>query len=163
MASAIIVDKGFPFMEGYRFFPVFPKPAWWYDCITDCTTLQPLSTIFPQFSFYQDTQAFNNTTNKMNCCSIARLLRLIAYWGPIFGYANMTRKYNFWKGTLTVCPASLFFSSRNHHYNFHAKFFRYKCRFQTYRAIFPSRNIYQVRVKTIRSRNTFSDCIIQLL
>ena len=61
----------------------------------------------------------------------------------------------FLKGYPTVCPASLFFSSRNHHYNFHAKFFRYKCRFQTYRAITLSRNIHQVKVKTIRSRKTF--------
>ena len=32
-------------------------------------------------------------------------------------------------------------------------------RFQTYKAIFLSPNIYQVRGKTIRSRNTFSDRI----
>ena len=61
----------------------------------------------------------------------------------------------FLKGYPTVCPASLFFSSRNHHNNFHAKFFRYKCRFQTYRAISFSRNIYQVKVKTTQSRKTF--------
>ena len=41
-----------------------------------------------------------------------------------------------------------FFSSHNHHKHFHAKFFRYEYRFQTYRAIFLSANIYQVRGKT---------------
>ena len=70
--------------------------------------------------------------------------------------------------TLTVCSVSLFFSSSNHHQNFHAKFFRYKCRLQTYRAISLSRNIYQVRAKPIRSRKTFfrlynSVIIIRLL
>ena len=115
MASTIIVDRGFPFMEGYRFSHVFSKHADLMARLYDCATLQPLSMIAPQFSFYQDTQAFKNKTNKMNCCSIARLLVLIAYWGTIFGYADIARKCNFLKGTLTVCPASLVFSSHNHH------------------------------------------------
>ena len=45
----------------------------------------------------------------------------------------------------------------------YAKFFRYKCRFQTYRAIFLSRTTYQVRGKTIRSRKTFNSVFVTRL
>ena len=113
MASAIIVDKGFPFMEGYRFSPVFPKHtdlmAQLYNWLCNVTAfVYHNSTVFflPINSGFQEW---------IVALYIARSLRLIAYWGPIFGYANIARKCNFWKGTLTVCPASLFFSSRNHH------------------------------------------------
>ena len=44
MTCAIIVDKGYTFIEGLRFSPNFPYSC---CCITDCATLQPLSTIAP--------------------------------------------------------------------------------------------------------------------
>ena len=77
----------------------------------------------------------------------SRLLRIIAYWGQSSQYANIAQKFNFWRCTLIVYPASLFFSSCKHRYKLYSKFFRYQYRFQTYTTIFLTLIFYEVRVK----------------
>ena len=77
--------------------------------------------------------------------------------------------FEFWKGILTVYPALLFFSIQNHHKMFHAEFFRYECRFQTYITRFQTFNIHprnpytRLRIRHascgIRFQNIWISCV----
>ena len=65
-----------------------------------------------------------------------------AYWGPNSQSTNTAGKCNFWKGTINIFPALLFFSNCNHHKTFYAQFFWYVYHFQTYKTRFHNHNMY---------------------
>ena len=118
-------------MVGLRF-----SPEGWNsvnECARKILCLRLLHISWSMFSFHKTIRALKNEIKWINNESIIWSWRSGLLRSSFSQSTNIAQKCNFWKGTLTVYPASLFFSSHSRHKTFHTEFFRYECRFQIYR------------------------------